>query len=275
MNFVPAVGNIGTLPHNVRMNRVEYHVGKASARLIGYIHEDFSSVCDTYSRRPAVIVMPGGGYSHLSAREEDPVVFPFFAEGYQVFVLRYSIGEDIPLSSPESEAAEAVAVIRRDAERLRTDGRIAVIGFSAGGHLAASIACHHQLYGAESRVDAAMLAYPVITMGEKTHEGSRSMITHGDPSLLSYYSLETQTGPDTPPCFIWHTVADALVPVENSMMFASSLRRQGIPFEMHLYPEGAHGLSAGRRETGMEEQGVQSWLPLALSWLSRVFSITF
>lgn len=267
---------MSSLSHNVHMKRVEYLIGRNGRSLIGYIHEDYSAICETYSRRPAVLVFPGGGYNHLSPREEDPAMFPFFAAGYQVFVLRYSVGDDILSSSPESEAAEAIAVMRRDADRLNIESdKIAVMGFSAGGHLAASIAAHHQLYGEESRVDAAILSYPVITMGRYTHQGSRDMLTHGDESLIDYYSIESQIRKEMPPCFIWHTAADEAVPVENSLMMASALRDGGVPFELHIFSEGRHGLSAGHNETGPAEKGVQDWIALAISWLSRLFRFAF
>ena len=128
-----------------------------------------------------MLIFPGGGYILLSPREEDPAAFPFFASGYQVFILEYSVGEGIRKVSPESEAAAAVALMRENADELDIDkDKIAVLGFSAGGHLALSIACHWRRYGENARPNAAVLAYPVVTMGEYAHKGSRESLTGND-----------------------------------------------------------------------------------------------
>ena len=252
------------------MRRVDYHIGNNNAEFYGYIHEDISKEGGEYKLRPAVIVCPGGGYIRLSIREEDPVVFPLFAHGYNVFVLKYSVGDAIRTSWPEEEAAEAVSILRRDASSLDIDqSAIAIMGFSAGGHVAASIACHWKKYGTESRPDAAVLCYPVITMGEYGHKMSTESLTGGNEELVRYYSLETQTDCDTSPCFIWHTFPDQSVDVQNSLSFASALHRSGVETELHIYSAGIHGLSLGYRETGKEEKAVQSWMDLAISWLDR------
>ncbi len=256
------------------MKTVEYTIGDNASTLIGYIHEDLSEYCETYRRRPAVVVCPGGGYEFLSPREEDPVAFQFFAAGYQVFILRYSVGAAIRKVQPESEAAAAIKLIRSDAGKLNVEpGMIAIMGFSAGGHLALSLACHWKRYGSDTRPDAAVLAYPVVTMGEYAHGGSRKALTGGDSELVSYYSLETQVSEDTPPCFIWHTAEDASVPVMNSILLSSALSAVSVPFEMHIFQKGSHGLSIARKETGRVERNVQSWIPLSLSWLSSLFGV--
>ena len=258
------------------MTIVRYAIGKASAELVCYIHDDLSQVGGSYRLRPAVIVFPGGGYNHLSPREADPAALPVFAHGYNAFIMRYSVGDDARRSIPEAEAAEAIALIRERHDELLTDpAAIAVMGFSAGGHAAASIACHWEAYGRASRPDAAVLSYPVITMGPLGHKGSTDILTGGDEELVSYYSLENQVTPSVPPCFIWHTAADEAVPVENSLMMASALRDGGVPFELHIFSEGRHGLSAGHNETGPAEKGVQDWIALAISWLSRLFRFAF
>ncbi len=255
------------------MEKVEYRIGKNEVPLIGYLHEDLSAYCDTYSSRPALVVFPGGGYVRLSLREMDPVAFPFFAAGYQVFVLSYSVGEAIQNALPEDEGAEALKTIRLNAAKLKVDPeKIAVMGFSAGGHAALSVTCHWEKFGALSRPDAAILAYPVVTMGMFAHQGSMENLTHNDESLIRYYSLEKEVKSNTPPCFIWHTADDDSVPVMNALLLAQALTEKHVPYEMHIYPKGGHGLSTGRKEVGKEEKGVQSWIPLALSWLSDTLS---
>ena len=258
------------------MRTVEFAIGGNAATLIGYIHEDLSGYCDTYRKRPVIIICPGGGYSFLSPREEDPPAFQFFAAGYQVFILRYSVGNAIRKVSPESEAAAAVSLIRENADELNAEkDMIAIMGFSAGGHLALSLACHWEKYGEDTKPNAAVLAYPVVTMGEYAHEGSRNAIAGNDGFLLGYYSLETQVTVDTPPCFIWHTADDSSVPVMNSILLATALSAVKVPFELHVFQKGKHGLSIARKETGDAEENVKSWVPLSLSWLSSLFSFTF
>ena len=257
------------------MKTVKYLIGANNVPFYGYIHEDGKALEGMYSERPAVIVCPGGGYIKLSPREEDPVVFPLFAHGYNVFVLKYSVGEAIRHSYPEAEAALAIKTLRENASELMTDpGKIAIMGFSAGGHVAASIACHWKRFGKESRPDAAVLCYPVITMGEKGHLVSTESLTGGDESLKSYYSLETQTDSDTSPCFIWHTFTDQSVDVYNSLAFAQALHEHNVPVDLHVYSQGIHGLSLGYNETGVEEKGVQSWMDLAIFWLDRMWSFS-
>ena len=252
------------------MKTVKYLIGENKIPFYGYIHENMEDVGGLYSKRPAVIVCPGGGYIRLSIREEDPAVFPLFSHGYNVFVLKYSVGDEILHSFPEEEAALAISTLKRGAEKLDIEAdHIAILGFSAGGHVAASIACHWKKYGEEARPDAAVLCYPVITMGEHGHQGSTDTLTHGDERLKSYYSLETQTDEDTAPCFIWHTFPDQAVDVWNSLSFASALHRSGVETELHIYSEGPHGASLGYRETGEEVKAVQSWMDLLFGWLDR------
>ena len=250
------------------MKVVNYLIGENRAELIGYIHEDMYAEGGCYKKRPCIIVCPGGGYIRLSIREEDPVVFPLFAHGYNVFIFRYSVGEAIRRSFPEEEAALAIATIREDADKLDIDSsRICIMGFSAGGHVAASIACHWKKYGEQSKPDAAVLCYPVISMSEHGHATSTASLTDGDEKLKSYYSLETQVDEDTAPCFVWHTFPDASVDVWNSLAFATSLHEHGVDVELHVYGSGSHGLSLGYNETGKEEKSVQSWMDLCLTWL--------
>ncbi len=252
------------------MRTVRYLIGGERRELIGYIHEDLYTLGGCYKKRPSVIVCPGGGYSFLSKREEDPVVFPLFSHGFNVFVLHYSVGDEIHSSWPEEEAALAIAAIRRDSDSLDIESsKIAVMGFSAGAHVAASVSCHWKRYGDSSRPDAAVLCYPVITMGRYCHQGSRDMLTGGDERLIDYYSLENQVDEDTSPCFIWHTFSDDSVDVHNSLSFASALHEHGVDVELHIYDRGIHGLSLGYNETGKEEKAVQSWMDLCLSWLDR------
>ncbi len=247
-------------------------VGRRKARLVCYIHEDLAALgCDgTYpGRRRAMLVIPGGGYAFVSPREADPVAFRYFAEGYDAFVLYYSVGDDIPLSRPEEEVAEAICEIRR---LEGDDAKVAAVGFSAGGHLAASAAAHWATYGKTSRIDALVLAYPVITLDPPyAHKGSADAITEGGKDgLCGYYSIVEQVSSSFPPTFIWSTTTDATVPVENSLMFFDALRHKDVPVELHVYPHGRHGLSLATEETGMVDERAAAWFAESLKFLCEI-----
>ena len=258
------------------MKIIKFNVGKVNAYVKAYIHDDLTGDGGFIKSRPAIVICPGGGYSYVSPREADPVAMPLFVAGYQIFILYYSVEEDIKKSSPESEAAEALRTIRERSVEFAVDSsRIAIMGFSAGGHVAASLLCHYERYGAISRPDLGILAYPVITTGEGSHQGSVRWITNDfDESLMRYYSLEKEVSVNTPPCFIWHTAEDQTVPICNSFSFVKALLDNNVSVEYHIYPKGKHGLSIANTEVGSEEKEVQSWMDLLQNWLSLMFDFT-
>ncbi len=233
--------------------------------------------------RPAVIVCPGGGYGFLSGREGEIVALQMAAVGFHSFVLSYSTcpPSSSPLwPEPLLDAAWAVDAVRRNAGEWSVDpNAVVILGFSAGGHAAATLGVHWnrpevlERYPAP-RPDAMALCYPVITSGSLTHRGSIGNLTGGDPALIELAALDKHVGTHTPPAFIWHTVSDEVVPVENSLDFAKALRRSGVSFEMHLFPEGEHGLSLAVDETGAENTSnnahVARWLGLCLEWIRLV-----
>lgn len=259
--------------HYLDMKILEKKIGKKSAKLRVFLHHDFSS--DGFSslsfpkRRRAVLVIPGGGYNHVSEREAEPVAMAFFSRGYEAAVLYYSVGDDIALSSPVSEAAEAAAYIRT-LESVDEE-RITAIGFSAGGHLAAMLAEHGNDYCKGSELNALILSYPVITMGEHAHVGSRDEITLKDICKYDYYSAEKNVSSSFPPTFIWSTRNDGSVDVQNSLMMYSALMKENIYSELHIYPDGVHGLSLATLETGIENPYVSSWIDDAFKFLDSVF----
>ena len=232
-------------------------------------------------QRPAVVICPGGAYRFLSPREDDAVALQFAAAGFHVFVLYYTVQPD-DYRRPLLELAEAVSMVRERAKEWNLiEDKIAVCGFSAGGHLAASLGVHwHKLDGSsQSQPNALILAYPVITSGEFAHEGSMLNLLGPDPSeeILFEMSLEKQVSTRTPPTFLWHTVTDPVVPVENSLMFANALQANGCPFELHIYPNGPHGLSLAITETD-DSRGtdphVATWMGLCIEWIKELFQFS-
>lgn len=237
-------------------------------------------------KRPAMLICPGGGYGHVSPREGEPVALQYTAAGFHAFVLHYSVA---PAVYPTQlwEASAAMCYLREKAEEYSIDSnKIIVLGFSAGGHLACSLGLLHNepevkenlgLKGDENRPNGMVLCYPVISsFGEKAHKGSFINLCGGSEEekkeLFEKLSLENRVTKNAPPAFIWHTVADAGVPVENSLWLATALQQNGISYEMHLYPYGGHGLSLAnelvyeQKPEGVDER-ITNWVELSVGWV--------
>lgn len=193
---------------------------------------------------PAVIVVPGGSYSRCSKREGEPSAARFYSYGYNAFVLEYScVKKTFPTAL--LELAEAVRYIKENRAELKCTEKIIICGFSAGGHLAASLGAYHgELSGVfgDIRPDGCILSYPVITSGEFTHKESAENIAPTE-LLMDKISIEKHIPADFPPSFIWHCADDRIVPAENSLMLAAALSRNDIPYELHIFPEGGHGIA--------------------------------
>lgn len=219
-------------------------------KLNWYLHED-------EKKRPCMLVVPGGGYMFVSPSEGELVALKFYDMGYQAFVLTYTVNvwQAKPLKMQAlKDISRAVRYIRKNAEEFEADaGKLAVCGFSAGGHLCASLCVHYEdvsddredYAGISNRPNAAVLSYPVITSGEKAHRGSFDALLGADASReeLEYMSLEKQVTEKTPPCFVWATMDDQAVPVENTLMFMEACREKGVLCACHIFSEGEHGLS--------------------------------
>ncbi|KFI91845.1 xylan esterase [Bifidobacterium saguini DSM 23967] len=259
------------------------------AQFVGYVIDNSAEV-DLHRKRPAVLIIPGGGYEMTSDREAEPIALKFVGAGYNAFVLRYSCKPSV-YPTALCEAAEAMRLIRSHASEWHTDpDRIAVAGFSAGGHLAANLATSagdddEQTHGYdpdEVRPNALILGYPVITSGEYAHRGSFDALLgdgrNTDADWLKKLSIEQHIDAKTPPVFLWHTVTDDCVPVENSLELISACKAAKVPVEAHLFPEGGHGLALGTIETAWEAnpacvfECVQVWPELAISWMKRLFA---
>jgi acetyl esterase/lipase len=221
-----------------------------------------------------IVICPGGAYQWLSPREAEPVARAFEAMGHETSILRYTVrsAEDAPPLGlePVRQLSERVARLRRESE----GAPVFVCGFSAGGHLAATLGVHWKTLGL-SRPDGLILCYPVITAEENlcNAESIRSIAPEGD---REFFSLEKHVSPDTPPAFLWHTAADNSVPVENSLMFATAMKRSGVPFELHVYPFGEHGLSLATDEVAQFDKGrlpdphVAGWVRECGDWLEQM-----
>lgn len=240
----------------------------------------------TNLKRPTIIVCPGGGYGFVSDREGEPVALNFVGDNYNAFVLKYSVA---PARYPQAllELAATITYVRRNSEKYNVDtARISVCGFSAGGHLVASygtlwdeqfIKDKLGISASENKPNSMILAYPVITSGEKAHRDSFNNLLGDDAEnkeMLNLMSVEKQINSKTPPAFIWHTFNDNTVPVENSIMLAVALREQNIPFELHIFPDGPHGMSLSSKVTSLDpncvNQHVGSWVKLCKEWLQAL-----
>jgi pectinesterase len=222
----------------------------------------------------AVLICPGGGYGHLADHEGAPVAEWLNSIGITAFVLKYRLGPRYHHPAPLQDAARAIRTIRARAADWKIDPeRIGILGFSAGGHLASTIATHFDsgkrnandpIERVSSRPNLAILIYPVITMREKTHAGSKMNLLGDNPSaeLVALLSNEEQVTKDTPPTFLVHTLTDPGVPVENTLMFAAALRKAAVPFEMHLYERGPHGFGLGGNDPILS-----TWPARCADWL--------
>ena len=227
--------------------------------------------------RPLVLVVPGGGYSHLSAREGDPVALQFAAAGYHTAVLRYAVCEDAKDCLPLRQLVSAIGLVRQHAAEWHVQpDKIAVCGFSAGGHLALSGAVL-AVPGLPDppRPNAVILGYPVITAGQYAHRGSFVQLTGTtDEAAHQAFALEDKITPRTPPVFVWHTMEDETVPVENTLMLLAALRRAGVPCEAHLFEKGRHGTSICTPEVDAASAHRRHWVELALEWLGETFAFS-
>ena len=232
---------------------------------------------------PAILICPGGGYVMVSEREAEPVAKEYCAAGYHAFILSYSVKEDAREFQPLLQLAAAMAHIRKHAEEWHVDGnKIAVCGFSAGGHLAASLGV---LFNDETflarwkrkenvRPDAMVLGYPVITADEFAHEGSILNVSGAEKGseAYTYFGLDGHVDTETPVTFLWHTSEDGSVPVENSLRFAAALSAAKVPFELHVLPYGGHGMSVCTHEVNTPDPYNARWVGWSIAWLNRIFS---
>ena len=239
-------------------------------------------------KRKAILIIPGGAYRFCSDREGEPMAMAFLSRGYNAFVLYYSVASHAKYPNPLIDASRAVKIIKDNAEKFCIDPDfVFTIGFSAGGHLAGMLATmwHRKCVYDEidmpygyNKVRGAVLCYAVITGGKYAHRGSIDNLLgmehseNADPAVLDDISIEKHVDERTVPMFLWHTVPDTTVPVQNSLLLAKELADNKIPFEMRIYPDGWHGLSLANETVGVKADFtyVQRWIDDAFRFLDSL-----
>lgn len=238
-------------------------------------------------KRPCLVICPGGGYAGCSQRESEPIALHFLPEGFNVFVLTYST---VPHRFP-SQLCETAAVMeliyKYSGEWSCDTSKIAIMGFSAGGHLAAHYstmsACKEvrEVFPESKGVNASVLCYPVISSDPVFgHMGSFENLLGKRPETpeeAAYYSCEKHVDKNTPPAFLWHTAEDGCVPVMNTLAYAAALAKNKVPFEVHVYPFGGHGLSTCDKATAAEiDSNIEydsAWIPASKKWLKLILDL--
>lgn len=254
----------------------------SEAVLEAYLPYNMTEMCREHQRRPCVLICPGGGYAMCSQREAEPVALQYLKEGYNTFVLWYTVA---PKHFPHAlrEVAASVELIHRNAEAWNCDeSLVAILGFSAGGHLAALYSNAYdwpevrEVLPESKPVQASVLCYPVISADPAVaHMGSFECLLGHLPLTAEEterFSCDRLVRDTTPPAFLWHTSEDNCVPVQNSLRYATALADHHVPFELHIFPYGYHGMSICTRETldgeitpGM--QHAQRWVEESCRWL--------
>ncbi len=229
----------------------------------------------------AIVICPGGGYGGLAPHEGRDYAMWLNELGIAGFVLRYRLGPGgYKHPAMMNDVNRAVRYVRSKSAEWKLDPkRVGVMGSSAGGHLASTAVTHYDAGKADatdavervsSRPDLGILCYAVISMGPNTHGGSKNNLLGKEPApgLVTLLSNELQVTKDTPPCFIWHTWEDTAVKVENSLDFAASMRKHGVPFSLHVYPKGRHGLGLGTSQWDPESR--HPWTRECALWLKEL-----
>ena len=245
---------------------------------LGTADEDKPSITPYLAKSPngtAVIICPGGGYQHLAMDHEGVQIAKWLNSlGISAFVLQYRLGPKYHHPAMIDDAQRAIRTVRSRAASLHIDpSRLGIWGFSAGGHLASTAATHFDagnpnasdpIDRAGSRPDFAILAYPVISLGEYAHVGSRNNLLgkEPDPKLVEDLSNDQRVTIQTPPTFLFHTTADPVVPVENSVRFYLALRKAGVPAELHIFQNGPHGVGLATTDATLS-----AWSGLLANWL--------
>ncbi|MBQ7968317.1 MAG: alpha/beta hydrolase [Clostridia bacterium] len=260
-------------------------------KLYAYIPNDQKQLAEYMPKRPAMLILPGGAYRGTSDREAEPIVLFYLSKGYNCFVLKYSCSPSrFPVQL--AETGKALLTIKENAEEWRVDTeKIFVCGFSAGGHLAASLGVFWDkpfladILGTTSdmlKFRALVLSYPVIYCPDENHCVGRRHFNgaiatyknllgekYEDKEAVEMQNLNKQVSKNTPPTFIWSTFEDAQVPVESSLLFALALRKHDVPTELHIYEHGGHGQATGTKVSCNSNQRLADWMEISYLWLEE------
>ncbi|WP_264538034.1 alpha/beta hydrolase [Flavobacterium sp. N1736] len=224
----------------------------------------------------AVVILPGGGYSHLAIDKEGTKVAEWLNTlGIAAFVLKYRLPNDLIMTNktvgPLQDAQEAIRIVRLNAAKWNIDpNKIGIMGFSAGGHLASTLSTHYddRVYETASKISArpdfSLLIYPVISMqNDITHKGSQTSLLGANPSQqdIDSFSNEKKVTAQTPPAFLVHATDDGAVLAENSVNYYLALKKNGVTAELHLYEKGGHGFGLGVNDTS------KFWTKACEEWL--------
>lgn len=279
---------------NIKISELYPQIADHGAYITTYFTEKSPEI--NFGKRPAMIVYPGGGYWMTSDREAEPIALKFASAGYQVIVVRYSTKDKAKDANYPQQLLEGMAAIdymRKHADELNVDpSKLAVIGFSAGGHMAGMMGT---LYGEkvvcdtfnvgprELRPDAMVLSYPVLTSGKFSHGGSLSNLlgedAANDPEMRKKVDIIENVTEDTPPAFIWTTFTDGCVPAQNSLMMAGKMLEVGVKCELHMFRDMWHGASLADRTVaskpedvnGISKPHIAHWVGLCMEWLGEEF----
>ncbi len=252
-----------------------------TVKLTSYLPDNFEAI-DNKRKRKTIVLCPGGGYQMTSDREAEPVALKLASHGFNVFVLRYTCTpSDIVM--PLVELANAVSTVRKNSEEYNVDAdKIIIGGFSAGGHLTANYSTLYSgdfmreltdMDSEEIKPNGVFLGYPAITYtADKSHFDENSV---WDDYGVYFKDVSQQVNKDVPPAFIWHTFTDTVCPVTDSLKMATKYYEVGVSCELHVFPEGRHGLSLANNLTSHDDNedfiisDVQIWFDLFLTWLKK------
>ena len=284
--FVPAILFVSLIVSHAQMQNPIPLWPNGAPGALGTSSNDIPTLtpflCASNATGAALVICPGGGYAHLAPHEGEGFAIWLSEHGVTCFVLKYRLGlNGYRHPAMLNDAARAVRWVRANAAEYKIDvHRVGIMGSSAGGHLASTLMTHFDagdtnspdpIERQDSRPDLGVLCYPVITMGEFAHQGSKQYLlgTNPPPSpeLVKLLSNELQVTTNTPPCFIWTTFEDKTVPMENTLMFAAALRKNHVPFDLHVYQKGGHGMGLGDKKH--PSNPAHPWAADCLFWLKQ------